>query len=137
MAYCDISHVQAHQQGRGPYTSSTKPTASQVAGFIDEAAAEIDIALTEGGYTLPIPASATTAHGYLQRLNAMGALCSVETAAQVSSQDDNFCSMYKSGLKRIAAGQRIPGLTKDAGTAMPRQAQPTPSPAFFTRDMQL
>lgn len=137
MPYCDITHVQAHHTGRGVYTSSTKPTASQVAQFIVEAAAEIDVALVEGGYVVPIPASASQAFAYLQKVNAMGALCSVESTAQVSHNEDTFCSTFKSALRALAKGQRLPGLDKNAATSLPRESMSVASPPFFTRDMRL
>lgn len=137
MAYCDINHVQAHNAGRGVYTSSTKPTASQVGQFINEAASEIDMALVDGGYALPVPASASSAQVYLQKINAMGALCSVEASAQISHNEDSFCSTFKSALKQIAKGAKLPGLEKSGDTSLPRESLSVASPPFFTRDMQL
>lgn len=137
MAYCDITHVQAHNAGRGVYSAQSKPTASQVMMFIDEASSEIDMALVEGGYSAPVIASASTARIYLQKVNALGALCSVESSAQVSHNDADFCSTYRSALKMIAKGSLIPGLAKDGQTALPRQSVSVATPPFFTRKMCL
>jgi hypothetical protein len=136
MAYASITHVQAHNAGRGAYTSSTKPTASQVVQFIDEAAGEIDIALAAGGYNVPLPSSVpSSVAAYLQKTNAYGALCFIESSAQVSHNRDDYCSMFKQALKMFERG-RLPGLEKDSDVGLPR-GDATATPPYFTRDMQL
>lgn len=58
--YASLSHVEARVGGRGfqvPFTSSTKPTDTQVQAWLDDAQEMLDTALAGAG--LPAPYSAT------------------------------------------------------------------------------
>lgn len=78
-AFCVISDVEALNQNRGPYSSATKPTDTQVTTFMYQRAALIrgimrkhDIA--ESGLD-------ADALEFLERLNAVGAAADAEKAA--------------------------------------------------------
>lgn len=137
MAYASIPHLLAHHAGRATYTASSKPSASQAMVIIDEAAAQIDFALTQGGYDSPLLSSApSSVKTFFQRANAMGALCAIETSAPQGHNRDDFCSEFKQALKMIAAGE-LPGLDRNDEQSLPRYGFLNPSPPFFSRDMSL
>ena len=138
MAYASITHVQNHIPAR-TFTSTSKPTATGVAQFLDEAAGCMDSALTAAGYSVPVPMGTTSVassvQAELQKINAVGACYMVEAAAPVSSgRREEFQQMWESALKMLEKGE-LPGLAKDSGSSSPRtNAVATP---FFTRDMIL
>lgn len=130
MGYATISHVEALDTGRGPFTASTKPSASQVALYLDQTSAELDAALTQRGYVTPVATTATQARLLLQHYNALGANCLVQRAAQQSVKDDDACSMYAAALAAISAGDlTLPGAPSVDASNLP--LYPTaPSPIF-------
>lgn len=136
MAYCGIEAVEARNPVRGQYTRSTKPNASQVVRFINEIAGEIDMALINAGYAVPVATVglASSVAVFLESANAAGAAYKVEWAAPTSDRRGEYEDMYQSALKMIGRGE-LPGLGKDAAASNPRGAPIATS--LFQRDMDL
>jgi hypothetical protein len=135
MAYASVTHVVAHHPARRTYTASTVPNLTEVAMYLDEAAADLDFSLAKAGYDSPLSSSVASAvKAYFQKANAMGALCMLESGAQQSHNRDDFCAMFREAKKMIEAGQ-IPGLDKNDDESLPRYSAGTPP--YFTRDMEL
>lgn len=139
MAYATLSHVVAHHPARWPsgaITGSSVPNASQVALLLDEASTDLDWALAKGGYDSPLLSSAASSvKAFFQKANAVGALCMLESGAQVEHNRADFCGMFKEAKKMIETSQ-IPGLDKNDDESLPR-FDPSASPPYFTRDMEL
>lgn len=142
MSYATLAHVQAQNSGRPTFTSSTKPSASQVILFLHEAAGMMDAALVRNGYGVPVFALGsipvdvpTVSQMYLQTANAVGAAYMVEASAQTSDRRERFEQMWQSMLKALET-KEVPGLGKDAAQSMPRYAPHGASP-YFSRDMEL
>jgi hypothetical protein len=130
MGYATVSHVQAKNVARGPYTANSKPSAEQVVGLINDCAAEIDAVLYESGYSVPVGTTAGTAPlSYLQHVNALGAAWMVERSAQASDREKDFELAYRACLNFISANG-VPGLDADANVALPRYAAPLVDPIF-------
>lgn len=137
MAYASIPHLLAHHAGRATYTASSKPTASQAIMLIEEAAGQLNFALTQGGYDSPLLSSVgSSVKAFFQRANAMGALCMIESSAPQGHNRNDFCAEFKQALKMIATGE-LPGLDRDDAQSLPRFGFLDASPPFFTRDMNL
>lgn len=139
MAYATHSHVVAHHPARWPsgaITASSVPNASQVSVLLDESSTLLDWALVKGGYDAPLLSSApSTVKTFFQSANANGALCMLESGAQVEHNRADFCGLFREARKMIETGQ-IPGLDKNDDESRPRY-DPSASPPYFTRDMVL
>lgn len=73
MAYAALTDVQARAGAlAGAWTTTSNPSTSQITGFLDDIAAEIDAALAGRGLAITDPAS--TAALALKNVNAVGAL---------------------------------------------------------------
>lgn len=140
MGYATISHVSARNPER-TIGASSKPTASEVVGFIEDAAAIIDSILHAAGYVLPVvpPASggiASSAWRVLEQANAVGAWYFTEWAAQASDKRSEAEDMWASMQKLLKTTQL--NIPTDPAESRPRgpgvDSVPTP---FFTRDMCL
>ena len=79
MAYCEIADVQALNPTRPTYSAGTKPTATQVEGYITDIAAEIDTALKARGLNTPVTAP-TDFVAHLKQMNALGAAALADSA---------------------------------------------------------
>lgn len=136
MAYASIPHVEAKNTARGTFTSNTKPNASQVAQFIDQAAAMMEGAFAQGGYVVPFDVSSCPSYVQteLQNINAYGAAYYVECAAQTSQRREEFEEIWRNALKMMKAGEFV-GLDKDTSESVPRSAG-TATP-IFAMDMIL
>jgi hypothetical protein len=136
MAYATVSHVQAKNVARGPYTANTKPTADQVVSLLTDSASEVDAVLSEAGYSVPIGTTAgTAALAYLQHVNALGAAWMVERSSQASDREKDFELAYRACLKFLG-DKGVPGFDADSNTALPRYAAPLIDP-IFEMDMDL
>jgi hypothetical protein len=136
MGYATVSHVQAKNVARGPYTANSKPTAEQVVELINDSAAEVDAVLYEAGYSVPVgTTAASTALAYLQHVNALGAAWMVERSSQASDREKDFELAYRACLNFIAANG-VPGMDADSSVALPRYAAPLIDP-IFEIDMDL
>lgn len=131
MGYATVYHVEALDKGRGPFTASTKPTATEVMLYLDQTAAELDATLDRAGYDIPIASAATQARQLVGYWNALGANCLVQRAAQQSVKDTDACAMYQAALTAIADGTvNLPGV--DPGTAaLARTAFSSEASALF------
>lgn len=124
MGYATVFHVEARNTARGTYTDASKPTATQVVQFIDEAAGQLDAWLLNSGYDTPFASYiasqmiGSSGLALLQRWNSIGAALAVEEAAQQSTRVEFFQKMW---LEVEAACQKedlpFPVL---AGKAFPR-----------------
>lgn len=73
MAYAALTDVQARAGAlAAAWTSTSNPSTTQINGFLDDIAAEIDAALA--GRSLAAPDTGTTAAAALKNVNALGAL---------------------------------------------------------------
>lgn len=124
MGYATVYQVAARNAARGTYGESTKPTATQVVEFIDEAAAQLDAWLLNSGYDAPfasyIGASLIGSAGVLllQRWNAIGAALAVEESAQQSDRVEFFQRMWAE-VELACQKEDLP-LPNLAGKAFPR-----------------
>lgn len=135
MPYCDITDVVARNPVRGAFTASTKPTASQVGLFIDDAAGIVDSVLVQAGYSTPVVVSqaATSVRFTLRNANAVGAWYFTEWAAPNSDRRSEAEDMWESAKKMLLKVEL--DLPKNAATELPRQGSiATP---YFSRDMCL
>lgn len=135
MAYASIPDVQALAAKR-TFTATSVPSASQVAKFLDIAAAELDSILSADGYSLPVPTTASIALLALNSLNALGAWAQVEKSAQVSDQVDRAQKLWDDARTEFkSGGVSLYDLPRLGGENFAR-AQFAATP-FFTRDMAL
>lgn len=110
MAYAVISDVRKENPQR-TYSDSTKPTTTQVEGFITDIAGEIDTVLAGRGMTVPVttPAEFLT---YVTHINALGAAALAERAGfpEASGPLATPASVvlwkqYQDGLKYLKEGK--------------------------------
>lgn len=136
MSYATISHVEARNTARPAFTATSRPNISQVAQYIQETAAEVDAALTDGGYSAPVDMALvpSTVQMRLQYINSVGAAYHAEASAQTSVKREEFQQMWQSALKMLRSGE-LPGMPKDSAQSLPR-TNPVATP-FFQRDMEL
>ena len=148
MAYCDIDDVKALNPKR-TYSATTTPTETQVEGYIDDIAVEIDNILQAQGYTVPVT-TPTNFVDYLKTLNARGAAAQAEMAMfpdtmdGMSARGAQLLALYKDGLKALRNGEIAaslsPGETSsDVGSyyhAMTDQ-EDFPEPTFRISDSNL
>lgn len=135
MAYATITHLLYHNPARPTYTATSVPNASAAVMYLDEAAAELDFALTRGGYDSPLLSSAASSvKAYFQKANAYGALWMIESGAQVGHNRDEYQSFFVNALKLISNSE-LPGLDRNAEQSIPR-FDGSATPPFFTRDTQ-
>lgn len=137
MAYCNITHVEARNVGRGPYSTTTKPTASQVSLYICDAAADIDFALSQGGYNAPIGTvgTPTATWNALRSINSLGASFYIENAAQTSDRRDGMAKAWEAALEMLRS-TRLPGMEKESDLSLPRYKPSCGSP-LLSIDMSL
>ena len=134
MAYATPTTVYARTTGR-TFTASSKPNTSQVAGYIDQAAGELDGILRRVGYALPIATTATAALALLEHYNALGAEALIEISAPVSGgRDKNALKLWDDAKKMLASGDLELGAAMDAENALPRSGWP--ATAMFSRDQE-
>jgi hypothetical protein len=136
VAYATVSHVEARNRERAPYTANTKPTKDDVLGFLEQARGQIDTTLVAAGYSVPATFALLPSHTQvlLEDVNAAGAAYYVEWAAAVSDKRGEYEDLWQSALKMIRTTEL--DLDKDSAQSLPRQG-PIASPAFFSRDMEL
>lgn len=104
--------------------------------MLREAGAQLDFALVKGGYNSPLLSTApSSVRAYFQRANAYGALCMIESSANQGHNRNDFCAMFREAVKMIETGE-LPGVARDEDQSRPR-FDPTASPPFFTRTMNL
>lgn len=119
MAYATLSDVAALAPAR-VFTATSKPASAQVGQFLDWRAGEIDAILTEKGYALPVPYTASSALLFLGGLNALGAWADVENAAEQSATRDQANTMWQSSLAMLKAANQVLDIPKNEQRASPR-----------------
>lgn len=109
MAYCTITDVRALNPKR-VYDAASKPTETQVNGYITQIAAEIDTVLLGRSLATPVTAPAEFV-AHLKQVNAYGAAALAEmgmfpeqggTASTPHGQ--KLWSMYKDAMSRLSKG---------------------------------
>lgn len=120
MAYATVTHVEALNVGRGPYTASSLPNATQVAQYLAETAGELDSILRVRGYALPVATGATSALELLESYNAIGAWAKVETSAQTSDRRELAVKMWESAKKMLADSTIEIDAARSVDTSFPR-----------------
>lgn len=114
MSYAAVSDVQGLNAKRTAYSTSTKPTLTQVQGFVDQISAEIDAVLAAKNVATPVtaPASFVT---FLLGTNALGAAALAEAAEfpefdggpGFTPQAQRYWAMYQSRLDELKLGAAI------------------------------
>jgi hypothetical protein len=131
MPYAALTHVQARDKGR-TFDQTSKPAATEVAGYLDQKAGEIDSVLRARGYALPIATGATSALKYLEDLNTTGAICLVEQSAVTGAgKKTDWCKMYSDALVMLSAGKVELDAVRDIAQGIPRHREQ--ATAMFTR----
>lgn len=115
MAYAALADVQALMP-KWTINDSSTPTQTQVSGFIDDIAAEIDTVLSAQGLTVPVATPASFV-AFLAMLNAQGA-AALAVAGMFPSQAQAdpvgtplaafLQKQYERGLARLVKGEAIP-----------------------------
>ena len=134
--YATVSHVEAYCSARAPFSSSTKPSASQVAMYIEDTTIEVEDAMLRSGYPVPVPSSATYAFRFMQGAVAKTAAYLVEQNAPTNSENRlaSTAHMRDSALRMISDGE-IVGYPKETDQAFPRSAFTGATPAFRSDQM--
>lgn len=135
-AYATVLHVAALAAGRGPFTATSVPSATQVAMFIEHAQAEVDGILAGDGYAIPVGTDATLSLKLLERIVAIGAWAQVEQTAKVSDDLPAVVKMWDEARRELVKGTlQLSDAPRLAGENFARAAA-AGSP-FFSRDMAL
>ncbi len=124
--YATLSDVTA-LTGRAA-DGSTQPNATEITGFLESTAAELDALLAANGYVVPVPTTATSAFRLIRHYNAQGAACLTLRAAPTGKKDvdTSSCAAYKAAKEAIAAGGvTFPDLGRDTGRTRARASSPT------------
>lgn len=129
MGYATVSDVSARNVARPPFTDQTKPTASQVIGFIEDTAGELDGILRGLGYSLPVATTATSALRALRSYNAYGAAALVEQSAQHSTTLESAAKLWEDAKAMLRCGEVELDAAKDSTNSSVRFPS-TPSPCF-------
>jgi len=110
------------------FSATTIPTTTEVEAFIDDIAAQINVALEQAGYTVPVAtATNAAAHAYLVSVNSMGAaaliLATQPAEAYVEPGDESPAQgrrqYYQSRLReaiKLIGEQKLPA-ARDTGLA--------------------
>lgn len=132
-----VGSVEAYVPGRAPFTSGTKPTASQVAMHLADATAEVAGLLLQAGYDVPIPTSATVAVRIVDTVCAKVAAAIVERTAPTKDRENLKAAeqMAEAARSMIRKGE-LPGVDKNVAQSSPRGGY-AGATAYFSRDMAL
>lgn len=127
MSYADVEAVTARAGAlSGAWTSTSSPSLSDLAGFLDDVAAEIDASL--GGRSLSAPTAGTPAALALRNVNAIGALVLALQAtypegsgpSSASKLIDDKTKEYEAMMAAIADGTLPAVRLLEAGAATAR-----------------
>jgi hypothetical protein len=119
VAYGNASAVHRLNTNRS-FTGSSNPTLTEVEGFLDFTAAEIDGILRARGFLVPVPTTATGALQLLAHGNALGAAMMVEQGAQTSDRREDARILWRD-FKRMLESSDL-GL--ESGTEDPDRGTP-------------
>lgn len=130
MAYCDTDDVSALNKAR-TIGQGNNPTVEDLQVYINMAAAKIDAALVNKGYTVPIDPSYTGAYNLLNSLNATGAVAIMERSAPTSVNLDRWEKEWEQGLENLIAADQVMDAPKDVQRAEPRGPGVTTAPGVI------
>lgn len=141
--YASVSDIQRHLTFLPSLTGSSRPTASQAVDQLIAASDEIDAALAEADYTVPIPsASAPVAAGVVREWAAIGAAAKVAyslpqgaDSKHAAGLGDRFSVLLldaRTGKVVLADAPRDPSLSLPRHATLPASG-PGASP-YFTAD---
>jgi hypothetical protein len=133
MAYCTITDVQGLNPQRSTYSATTKPSLTQVTGFINQIYGELNAILLSRGLTVPVTAPADFLTN-LQLANAEGAAALAEMAMFPeaigtpggSPHGQQLWKMYTEFKDWLKNGSLPAGVSLSGGSASPR--------SFFERN---
>lgn len=121
-SYATLDAAAAAAPGR-TFTASSKPSASQVAMFLEQTSAELDGILRARGYQVPVATTATSAWALLADYNARGAAAMVAQAAP--GQDgklNNALALWETAKKMLSDGTVSLDAPSDTVRGLPRHA---------------
>ncbi len=127
MSYCTVADVQSLNKAR-VIGAQGQPTTSDVQGYINMVAGEIDAILTDKGYAVPIPPIYPEAIAYLNAINATGAWHLMERSSQTSPNLDRAKAAWDTAIAKLVAAKSVMDVPKDVQRAEPRGPGVTPSP---------
>ena len=135
--YATVVDVERYNPQRAPFSSTTKPTASQVIGLILDAESQADNILFKVGYDVPIPTTATLAFDMVGMAVAQIAAALVEEVAPTSGPNDrrNHYQRMSSEAKRMLAAGELTGVDRRSDVRV--RYSTAAASAFFSRDMSL
>lgn len=114
--YTTVEAVQGLVPGFGTFSDTTKPTSTQVEGYITDITAAIDGKIHRAGYTLPVAdADALTRLAYICA-NGVIAVAFRGARGRDPKEAEAFERVYQDGLASIEAGD-ILGLVLDRASA--------------------
>lgn len=139
-AYASPVDVLAHLSV-ATFTGSSRPNASEVGDLLLTASDELDAALTDAKYSVPVATGATAASELLRRYAAIGGAM-YSANSHPSGKNSNFLPFlerrWNAILGSIRSGEiSLPEIARDSSTSLPRfGGEPAISGAtpFFTRD---
>lgn len=134
MGYATVADIERYNPARAPFSAQTKPSATQVIGLIGDAQAEVETVLTQNGYAVPIPTTATVAYALTIAAVAQRAAYLVEQVAPTSNREQQYKTMSDQAMKMLLAAE-LPSLDKD-GSSLPRGPGNAPT-AMVRLDMDL
>jgi hypothetical protein len=127
MAYCNLDDVRALAQPKPDYDSTTNPTVSEVSEFIDWIFGDMDIAVQQAGYALPI-----TDEKALKKLRMIASWGSTALAEAATSNKDNtdtsavandWWAKYQTARAEIMAKPGSLGPNQSMVSGLPRSLQ--------------
>lgn len=132
-----VGSVEAYAPARAPFSSTTKPSASQVFQLLQDAAADVAGVVVRAGYDWPIDPTATLALRQVDSAVAQCAWALVESTAPTRDTDSLKAAqkMCEAAQKMIADGQ-LPGINKNAAESRPRAGY-NATAAYITKGMCL
>ena len=124
MAYVTLDSIE--EETGTEYTDDSKPTKDEAVLIIDGVAAEIDAALAEGGYALPVPTSATNSIALLRQYNRYGAAYRIWDAERKGTVDMTVVERWREDyfrfIDRLEKGKALPDLSQ-SGEGGPTKAK--------------
>lgn len=136
--YASAPDVIRHLTFVATFTATSRPNATQVDGHLDDAANELDAALTLADYSIPIATAATVSFEILRSWNAVGAACFSARSMPQGSDSKHaqaLCERFSSILDGIRAGDfALPDADKETTRGRARfGAIATGASPYFTR----
>lgn len=138
MAYASLPDVQARNTIRGEFGVRTRPTATQVAEYLEDTAVILDGILRARGYQVPVPSTATTALRWLRQANAAGAHARVENAgSEQDSLDESAEAAWRAATNMLRKGEIELDAPRDTATTRSRSSRATlPATRMFYLDQE-